>query len=285
MYEDRTRIEFGAGGSSTVPLLFSPQVPRCMAAGPGGRPLRVLFDTGTDPSAIDLGLARRLGLPLGGFSLGSGAASDSVPFAESVLPWLRIGDLVLRDLYVLALDLRASPLDVDLVLGYNVLPYLRLHIDYRDARLRLCHPDLGPPQPSPQGALLPLSFYEHFPALSDLWVDEHLHLPLVTIDTGSNGGLTLGADLAARLGLLSDEPDASTGHGIGFGGASNIVQGLATSLRLGPFLLENIELDAPTAVAGDLPRLGRANLGNRLLSRFASLTLDYHRGLCVLERT
>jgi hypothetical protein len=284
MYEDRTRLEFGVGGSSMVPLLFAPQVPRCMAAGPGGRPLRVLFDTGTDPSAIDLGLARRLGLPLGEFSLGSGAASDSVSFAESVLPWLRIGDLVLRDLYVLALDLSCSPLDVDLVLGYNVLPYLRLHIDYRAGRLRLCHPDLGPPQPSPQGALLPLSFYEHFPALSDLWVDEHVHLPLATIDTGSNGGLTLGADLAVRLGLQSDDQETVTGQAIGFGGASNIVQGQAASLRLGSFLLEDVELDAPTTLAGDLPRLGRANLGNRLLARFASLTLDYHRGLCLLER-
>jgi hypothetical protein len=55
-------------------------------------------------------------------------------------------------------------------------------------------------------------------------------------------------------------------------------------MQMGPFSLRAVELDAPGSGAGDLRQVGRANIGNRLLSRFASVTLDYGRKLCALER-
>ncbi len=283
MLDDRTRLYFPAGGSTEIPLLFEPQVLRCQAAGPGGRPLTVLIDTGTDPSAIDLNLARRLGLRLGDFALGQGATSDAVPFTETVLPWLRLGELTLRDLYVLAVDLSGSPFAVDLVLGYNVLPRLVLHIDYARRMLRLNHPDLGLPAPSARGAQLPLTFFEHFPALANITLAQDVQLPLATIDTGSNGGLTLGPDLAARLGLRREAQAVTLARGMGFGGGCEVLRGQADQVRIGPFALRDIDLDTPGDGAGDLQRLGRANIGNRLLARFASMTLDYERRLCALE--
>ncbi|MEI7772738.1 MAG: retropepsin-like aspartic protease, partial [Chloroflexales bacterium] len=156
MLDDRTRMIFPASGEAALPLLFTPQVLRCVAAGPGGHPLTVLLDSGTDPSAIDLGLARRLGLRIGDFALGSDAASDSVPFTETVLPWLRLGDLTLRDLYTVAVDLSRAPFKVDLVLGYNVLSSLTLSVDYAGGCLYLRHPDIEPPPPGPSGVALPL---------------------------------------------------------------------------------------------------------------------------------
>ncbi|MCU0491651.1 MAG: retropepsin-like domain-containing protein [Chloroflexaceae bacterium] len=283
MLDDRTQLLFPASGTTLLPLLFEPQVLRCVAAGPGGRPLTVLLDTGTDPSAIDLGLARRLGLRLGDFALGHDAASDAVPFTETVLPWLRLGDLVIRDLYALAVDLRHMPFAVDLVLGYNILPRLVFTVDYARRTLRLSHSDLDSPAPSERGARLALSFFEHFPALSNLLLDDGVTLPLATIDTGSNGGLTLGHDLAARLGLRAGALGTRRGQGASFGGGCEVLRGTARHMQLGPFALANVDLDAPTARAGDLSRAGRANIGNRLLSRFARLTLDYERRVCVLE--
>src|SRR5918911_725600 len=117
-----------------------------MAAGPGGYPLHVLLDTGTDPSAMDAGLARRLALRTGGSGVGQGAASDAVHFTEAVLPWLRLGDLTIRDLFAPALDLSGMPFQVDIVLGYNVLRQLSLRIDYRRRWLMFAHPDLSPQQ-------------------------------------------------------------------------------------------------------------------------------------------
>lgn len=283
MLNDATRLRFPVSGSVEMPLLFEPQLLRCRAAGPGGHPLTVLLDTGTDPSAIDLRLARRLGLRLGEFALGHDATSDAVPFTETVVPWLRLGDLYLRDLFALALDLHAAPFQVDVVLGYNVLRQVVLHIDYQRCIIRLAHPDLGTVSQDAPDALLPLRFFEHFPALEHITLDDTIDLPLVTIDTGSNGGLTLGPDLAARIGLRREAANVVLAQGTGFSNQNcAILCGRADSLRLGPFALGDVELDTPGSGSGDLRQPGRANMGNRLLARFARLTLDYARSQCAL---
>lgn len=286
MLDDRTKLLFPASGATDLPLRFVPRVLRCMAAGPGGRPLTVLLDTGTDPSAIDLGLARRLGLRLGEFAYGSDATRNDVPFTETVLPWLRLGDLTLRDLYALAVDLSQAPFKVDLVLGYNVLSGLTLTIDYARHTLQLGHPDLEPLAPSPTGAALPLRFFEHFPALGDASLaagtEAALGLPLVTIDTGSNGALTLSPDLADRAGQQFGDLWVPGGAGQGFVGGCAVLQSVAT-LQLGPFALDDVELDTPSGGSGDFGRQGRANLGNGVLGRFARVSLDYRRARCVLE--
>jgi hypothetical protein len=291
MLDDRTKLHFPPSGATALPLRFSPRVLRCVAAGPGGHPLHVLIDTGTDPSAIDLGLARRLGLRLGDFALGSDAASDAVPFTETVLPWLRLGELTLRDIYMLAVDLSQLPFKVDLVLGYNVLSSLTLSIDYAGETLHLSHPDLELPDPGPDGVVLPLRFFEHFPAIAGAALlntdepagDGPLALPLVTIDTGSNGDLTLGPDLAERAGLRHGAGGVAGSTGQGFVGGCAVLQGTAAALRLGPFALADVTIDAPESRTGDLGRAGRANLGNGILARFARVTLDYRRAVCVLE--
>ena len=297
MLEDCTKLLFPPSGAVEVPLLFAPRVLRCLAAGPGGHPLTVLLDTGTDPSAIDLGLARRLGLRLGEFGLGSDAASDQVRFTESILPWLRLGALTLRDLYVLAVDLSRAPFKVDLVLGYNVLSSLTLTIDYAAGQLHLGHPDLTLPEPGPDGATLPLRFFDHFPALEGaallcaderglaLGLREAMRLPLVTIDTGSNGALTLSPDLAAQAGVRRGSGAVVDAEGRGFVEGVSVLRAAVAGLRLGPFTLPVIELDAPEGTGGDLGRVGRANLGNAILDRFARVTLDYRRAVCVLEPT
>jgi hypothetical protein len=286
MLDDRTRVIFPASGEAKLPLIFAPEVLRCVAYGPGGHPLTVLLDSGTDPSAIDLGLARRLGLRIGDFALGRDAASDSVPFTETVLPWLRLGDLTLRDLYAVAMDLSRAPFKVDLVLGYNVLSSLALSVSYAGHSLSLRHPDIEPAPPGPAGASLPLFFADHFPALADLRLScggHSLDLPLATIDTGSNGALTLGRDLAACVGLYREIDEAAARHGQGFTSGAAVLTGALADLRLGPFELRDVEIDAPLGGPGDLGRAGRANIGNRLLSRFARVTLDYRRGVCVVD--
>jgi len=241
----------------------------------------VLLDTGTDPSAVDAGLARRLALRTGGSGLGHGAASDEVPFTEAVLPWLRLGDLTIRDLFAPALDLSGLPFQIDVVLGYNVLRQLTLRIDYRQRLLTLAHPDVGAPT-APGGVALPLVFFEHFPALRDLTIAGR-PIPLATLDTGSNAALTLGPDMAIELGLRSGHDSVRLVSGTGFGGGADVLRGRRQPLRLGPFDLADVELDSPDILRGDLSRAGRANIGNRLLARFAAIALDYERRVITLE--
>lgn len=281
MLDDSTRLVFPASGMVELPLIFEPQLLRCRAVGPGGHTLTVLLDTGTDPSAIDLRLARRLGLRLGDFALGQDAISDTVPFTETVVPWLRLGGLQVRNLFALALDLRATPFAVDIVLGYNVLRQVIFHVDYQRRLVGLSHLDLGEPTATGAETLLPLTFFEHFPALANGTLCETIPLPLLTIDTGSNSSLTLAPDLARQVGLQYSTRGAAPGQGRGFASqGQELVFGRARSLRLGPLALPNVELDTPIGGGGDLGRAGRANIGNRLLARFASITLDYQRGLC-----
>lgn len=281
MFEDLTQVEFGRSGLVELPFQFEPMLLRCMAAGPGGHPLHVLIDTGTDPSAMDLRLARRLAVQMGGTGLGRGAASDAVAFTEAQLPWLRLGDLTIRQLCAPAVDLANLPFPVDVVLGYSVLRQVTLRIDYAAQRLTLAHPDLGAPA-GPGAVRIPLLFFEHFPAVRDLLIDDH-HLPLATIDTGSNSALTLGPDVAAALGLARGAHDVQGGVGAGFGGASQVLRRRCRTVRLGPCVLDDVEVETLGSGAGDFSRLGRANIGNRLLARFRCVTLDYERQTLTLE--
>jgi hypothetical protein len=281
--DDLTRIDFPSQGITSLPLDTSHALVCCVAAGPGGSPLRVLLDTGTDPSAVDARLARRLALRTGGSGMGQGAASDAVPFTEAVLPWLRLGDLVIRDLFAPALDLSCLPFQIDVVLGYNVIRQLALRIDYRACQLTLAHPDLGVPS-ADHAEVLPLAFFEHFPALCDIELDGQ-RIPMATIDTGSNGALSVGPDVAGALGLLPSAADVTHARGAGFGGDSAVLRRYCRRLRLGPFELDDVELDTHMGAGGDLRRAGRANIGNRLLSRFAAVSLDYQRGTITFEAT
>jgi hypothetical protein len=281
MVDDQTILSFPPQGVTVLPLSEPDELVCCLAAGPGGHPLRVLLDTGTDPSAVDARLARRLALRTGGSGLGQGAVSDAVAFTEAVLPWLRLGDLIIRDLFAPALDLSALPFQVDVVLGYNVLRQIALRIDYRRRQITLAHPDLGAPI-SERGVTLPLAFFEHFPALREVEVDGR-RIPLATIDTGSNSALTVGPDLAEALGLLPGAAGVTAVHGAGFGGSSEVIRRRCRQVRLGPFVLPDVELDAHLGCSGDFGRAGRANIGNRLLARFAAVALDYGRRTIALD--
>ncbi|HMO57254.1 MAG TPA: retropepsin-like aspartic protease [Roseiflexaceae bacterium] len=279
MVDDRTTLEFPSSGTTMVPLCAPDGLVCCMAAAPGGHPLRVLLDTGTDPSAIDARLARRLALPTGGSGLGSSASTDDVAFTEAELPWLKIGDLTIRDLFAPALDLASLPFGVDIVLGYNVLRQMALRIDYAHRMLTFAHPDLGLGQPD--AVQIALDFFEHFPALPDLEADG-VSLPLATIDTGSNAALTVGPDLARQLGLSATAEGVVSAVGTGFGGTARVLRREGCSVRLAGMLLDAVAIDTHLGAAGDLGRHGRANIGNRLLARFESVTLDYERRLLLL---
>jgi hypothetical protein len=282
MVDDQTTLSFPSQGFTIVSLCPPDELVCCIAAGPGGHALHVLLDTGTDPSAIDVGLARRLGLRTGGSGMGQGAVSDAVHFTEAVLPWLRIGELVVRDLFVPALDLSGLPFRVDVVLGYNVLRQLSIRIDHRQRLLTLAHPDLGVPALSDASVTLPLSFFEHFPAIGDVEV-EGRQILLATIDTGSNGALTVGPDLAGALGLVPGATDVVSARGAGFGGGGDVMRRRCRQMRVGPFTLCDVELDTHVGSGGDLGRIGRANIGNRLLAQFAAVVLDYERRTIIFE--
>jgi hypothetical protein len=89
--------------------------------------------------------------------------------------------------------------------------------------------------------------------------------------------------LAARLGLHRDGTDVRIVHGEGFGGGGEVVRRRFDQVRLGPFTLKDVDIDAPLTWAGDLGRRSRATIGMQLLSRFATVIIDYGREQAALE--
>ena len=110
-----------------------------------------------------------------------------------------------------------------------------------------------------------------------------LRLPYATIDTGSNAALTVGPDVAAALGMTLEQAGVRQARGAGFGGGGAVLRGAFQSLRLGAIVLDGVEIDAPAIQRGDLSHPGRANIGNRLLARFAAVSLDYERRMICFE--
>src|SRR5580765_3811782 len=72
----------------------------------GPDPFNMLLDTNTDPSAIDLAIARQLGLKLSGKGKqGTGGGSDVNLAYETKLPLVKVGALTARDVDAAAINL------------------------------------------------------------------------------------------------------------------------------------------------------------------------------------
>src|SRR4051794_41938600 len=78
MVDDQTILVFPSCGVTTLPLCAPYELVCCMASGPGGHALRVLLDTGTDPSAVGAGVGRRVAPPTGGSGRGHGGGWELV---------------------------------------------------------------------------------------------------------------------------------------------------------------------------------------------------------------
>ena len=107
----------------------------------GKGPFNMMLDTGTDPSVIDLGTARNLGLklePLG--KPGAGGGTDVNLTYYTRLPLVEIGGVTVKNLETLTVDLSkmserlGKPLHG--VLGHSLLNGRIVQIDYANRVLR-----------------------------------------------------------------------------------------------------------------------------------------------------
>lgn len=194
----------------------------------GDTPVRALIDSGAQISAVDRGLAERLGLP--------------VPFAAPILAYGLSGapqlartvrlDAVLPGL--VAPRLRAAALDLarlstltgrplDLILGRDLLAVVVLEADFARRAARLVASEAF--RPDVRARVVALARRGGAPTLPAR-IDGHA-LDLL-VDTGSSGGVALTEAAARRIGLLtSDRPSTSTAS-VGVGG---LIAGRAVEAR------------------------------------------------------
>ena len=247
----------------------------------GTGPYNFVLDTGTHASTIDLGLARRLGLPLA-----SGLGQTTM------LNDVRVGGLTVAKLPAVVLDL--SKVSVQLgrplhgVLGHNFLASQVTRIDYFRRRIRFLTELPFAPADLPPDTAKRISFPMQFrdgsilPVLEDCSVNGTKIA--VTLDTGSSLGLILFPKAVRLLGL---EDLARTGirmDATGYQGEARLTKGWVRSIRLKTIDLGAMEVAYVRGGYGvdeDVERRG-GSLGNAILQDFV-LTLDYRNGVVVLE--
>ena len=130
-----------SGGPIEIPFEFyrNQIVLQVDIAGQG--PFSMLLDTGTDPSAIDLATARRIGLKIKaeGHRVAGGGTEVNLGY-ETSLPVVQVGGLSARNISAIAIDL--SKLSEQLgraahgVLGHSFLNGRTVQIDYPNRIIR-----------------------------------------------------------------------------------------------------------------------------------------------------
>ena len=258
-----------------------------LAAVVKGQPVRLLLDTGVDPSAIDLADARKLNLPLSEDPAGSaaGVGNANHPIYPSQIVDLQLGGVSLGNVDAAAMDMsalqRAGRAEVDGVLGYSFISSRVLLVDYPRDRLfifadsdsalawaRRCARRHRIPLATVPGDTIPVIPHFRFGEST----------APVSIDTGS--GQTIGL-LKSALRLPSLVMGLDPGPAITITGARGTAQVASGRLKVpigfGPF---NLPQGQPVHVRPDegSSQTRVANVGNRTLKQMGiSLLLDYPR--------
>ncbi len=251
-----------------------------------GKPLHMLLDTGVDPSAIDTTRADALGLKVdrgnSGEATGEGDAKQAKIFPATI-DGLVIGGRPVAPIDAAAMNMvglsaqYGRPLDG--VLGYSFLTGRIVLIDYARATLGILD------NPSDAGPAV-LACRKHWSIPLDVFSDDNIpKIPdfrlgksagLISLDTGSNGGISLYQSALALPGLraaLVEKGETSFAGARGTGKTKTYV--LNAPVGFGPF-----SLPAGQAVtlrgAKDATDDRVANIGNKLFAAMKlKMLLDY----------
>jgi hypothetical protein len=252
----------------------------------GGEQVIGLLDTGVSPSAIDLGVANRRHLPVehdaGGAASGEGDGHSPSAYPASIRG-LSIAGRRFPPIEALASDMGAlataygAPLRF--VLGYSFLKRQPVLIDYTSNRLTFL--DDGS-QATKLTATCRQRFEQPLLLLKDIdWpVISAFRLggasAPVSLDTGSNAGISLYQSALALAGVRSALTGGKTvEHGGFLGSAKTTAYSFAAPMGFGPF---NLPAGQEVTVRKDVGSTDTrvANLGNRTLSALRlKMLLDY----------
>ena len=231
------------------------------------QPLNFLVDTGAGVSAINLNAARRIGLKLGQQVMVRGVDAMLTGYWQQQLS-ATVGGVRLPREY-LAVDFeklsRSCEQPVDGLVGADFFRGRVVQIDFDARKIRLLKPDQArksedalPLQLRSCGMRVPISVNGH----DRQWM---------RLDTGCATALQW---------VTSDVPDQCT-HQMAIGLAEISIPQTKTSVGIGVHQFS----DVPTGLHEKAIFPGEAGLlGNGLLSRFATVTIDAKAGRVILER-
>lgn len=223
-----------------------------MAVRVNGAPVRAVIDSGAQLSAIDAGLAGRLGLdrimaaPLLAYGVAGKPRLTHTVRLDLTLPGLGVPGLraAVLDLAPMA---AVSGRDFQMLIGRDVLRHAILEADFPLGRARFLAP--GQFRPAHDAVAVPLALHTGGP-VARVQIEAAPPLDLL-VDTGAVGDLALSEALARRTGLTGPGRAVRQGHSVSLGGLNPQRTVLASTVRLGALSLRNVEVQiyAPAASA------------------------------------
>lgn len=247
-----------------------------------GKPLQFLFDTGgvniLTPEAVE-----RLGLQAEGSLEMRGVGEKSADSSLTRVPEIAIGGVTLRDQVFFVAPLtgldQAEGMDVDGIVGYELLKRLVARVEYAREKLTFILPEAFQ---EPVGAAeVPFTFEDNTPQVEG---EIDGIKGLFTLDTGSRASLTLNGPFVQEHGLkakYAPRVEALSGWGVGGGVRSLFTR--AKTLKLGSVEVPAPVTDLALVEKGALAnRYLAGNVGGGVLKRF-DVTFDYGKKRLFLQ--
>lgn len=254
----------------------------------GKGPFNMLFDTNTDPSAIDLATARELGLKLGskGYQ-GSGGGTEINLVYPTKVPVVDLGGVTTKELYAAAINLTklsgklGKPIHG--VLGYSFLKDRIFQIDYPAAKIRFY--ELSP-YPGIQNApntanRTVLAFrYDHDVLVDSVFVNGQKMR--ATLDTGGSNTFALTPEAITMLGLEEEARNAKAQVSAGYNGEFESKTGFLKSVRIGSLSVDSPPVSFWSAGTGADKKKYQLSIGNGFFKDYL-LTFDFRAKIVVFE--
>jgi predicted aspartyl protease len=256
----------------------------------GKGPFKMLLDTDTDPSAIDLAAAQELGLAVGqkGYPT-TGGGTDQNPSHLTMLNLVEVGSVSAKQVTAAALDLskmaKQMGAPVRGVLGYSFLKDRIIQIDYANLKVRFFAES-----PYPRIQMAPNTVNTIAMAFKredgDVIIDSvfvNNQKMRATLDTGSSGSFTIMPEAGALLGLDDDAPDSQTETSVGYNGEYQRKKVILKSVRMGRYATEGVQAAYVPPKTGHDNKPYQVNIGNEFFQDFL-MTFDFKNKVVVFER-
>jgi predicted aspartyl protease len=255
----------------------------------GKGPFNMLLDTNTDPSAIDAGTAREIGLTVGSKgSPASGGGTQTNTVFPTQLPTVQIGDMVAKDVAAATVDLtklgERIGRPIHGVLGFSFLKDRIVQIDYSNLKLRFFTESPYPRIQLGPNTVNVVSFpfrYEDGEVIIDSVFINNEKMR-AALDTGSSGTFALTPAAVTTLGLEEQGRDSDE-DSIGYNGAFKSKVGTLKSVRLGKMSIESAQATFWLPGTGHDNKRFQVNIGNGFFRDFM-MTFDFRNKVVVFER-
>ncbi len=202
----------------------------------GSRDHVFLVDTGTGELTLDVVIMEELRLPNYGVRETTFAGDRRGTVVQSVLPRLRLGELVVEDVPVEVMDIHSRAPQIGGIIGLNFLLHFRPTFDYAGGQLVLA-PRRAPFTPPPNAVRLPLRLFEDHILVGEGAVNEHE--TFLFLASGMAGtAFTCPESTLEQAGIPLPAGESLTG--VSGAGSHDLRPFTVPWLRLGPLEQQNV---------------------------------------------